>query len=227
VRRKSASITVEKWWLAWQKEHVNPRCLLILSYLCLVGMLSACRTAPKPVEPVVEATGKKPPGFLPARMSPPPKSVVPVQQPSPSAATPKKSQTPTAPKAPREPTEPREPPSAPTPKENSVSIPAKKTLDSYVTRGRLEGGATPLAFVPKEVQQADSPGLFEDAIILSRLRAALKASGAPALATESVRVQAGDIYLNFLPEDNVRASAGYVDAALAIPGVRRVIVGQP
>lgn len=206
--------------MAWQIEGVHPRRLLIFPLILIVGMFSACQTTPKPLEPSPATVEAITPHVgaqktlavsipTPTQTTPPP--------PSPKLETASADEKPAARTSPQPPATPSPVPQKPSP----------TTLDAYVTRGRPESGTTPLTFVPEDAPSPVSPSLFEDAIILSRLRAALKAAGASNTASESARVQAGDIYLSSLPAEDLRASAGIVDAALGVPGVRRVIVDQP
>ncbi|MCX7868687.1 MAG: hypothetical protein N2322_01935 [Terrimicrobiaceae bacterium] len=101
-------------------------------------------------------------------------------------------------------------------------------MASLVRQGTLEsaeGGR--LSFKPAGREVPDTTGsLFEDAITLNAVRAALLKSSpaAPAAAAGEVRVREGVVFLS-LPEDAApEASAGAVDAALAVNGVRRVVV---
>lgn len=85
-----------------------------------------------------------------------------------------------------------------------------------------------VAFAAPGPAPAENPGLYEDAIILSGVRARLKAlPEAPAGMADSVRVAAGEVTLT-VGEGGARPSvASAVDAALLVPGVRRVVVEMP
>jgi hypothetical protein len=105
------------------------------------------------------------------------------------------------------------------------STPQPDTDPAPPIRGGVLESESPgqLAFVRAgELPQA-SPGLYEDAIILSALRAALKADGGADVA-DSARVSSGEVALDVPAETDRARVAAFVDAAFAVPGVRRVAV---
>jgi hypothetical protein len=120
-----------------------------------------------------------------------------------------------------------EPPVArPTPK--PVSRPVEKTptvsIPQLVTAGKLESAsAQSLVFVSNQPMPAEDQGLFEDAIILNRVRAGLKAASLPEFAG-AARMASGALTLE-VPETSQEGSvADAVNTALKAEGVRKVVV---
>jgi hypothetical protein len=141
-----------------------------------------------------------------------------------------KKQTPTRPPVSKQsPTPQPAASSRPAPPADTTTPPSTPKPDTdpapLVRGGVLESGSPQqLVFVRTEnPPQTSSPGLYEDAIILSALRAALKAVGGAEVA-ESARVSAGEVTLDVPAQTEKERVAAFVDAAFAVPEVRRVAV---
>ncbi len=97
-------------------------------------------------------------------------------------------------------------------------------MAQLVNSGHLESSSkTSLVFLANKPVQQESPGLYEDAIILSRVRAALKASSLAGLADDA-KVSSGNVTLSALENTQAGTLAAAVDSALVTSGVQKVIV---
>jgi hypothetical protein len=93
-----------------------------------------------------------------------------------------------------------------------------------VNSGHLESSSkTNLVFVANKPVQKESPGLYEDAITLSRVRAALKAASLAGLADDA-KVSSGNVTLSALENTQAGTLAAAVNSALTTSGVQKVIV---
>lgn len=93
-----------------------------------------------------------------------------------------------------------------------------------VNSGRLESSSkTILVFVANKPVEHENPGLYEDAITLSRVRAALKASSMADLADDA-KVSAGNVTLNATETTQAGTLASAVNSALTTSGVQKVVV---
>lgn len=124
-------------------------------------------------------------------------------------------------------TRPPKPPPSPAPIPRPASTPGptpatgSRTSD-FLRSGQVESDAGGILVVKKPSSEGgETPGLFEDAIIQNRVRAALIANGHLA-AAESVKVRGGIAEIDLSTTGSPERSAGAVDAALAVSGVSKV-----
>jgi hypothetical protein len=97
-------------------------------------------------------------------------------------------------------------------------------IATFVTAGQLESAdAGQLVFVGKNATAQEDQGLFEDAILLSRVRAGLAAVAEPALAS-TAKVSSGTVTLDVPANFEPQAIGAAVDTALNTTGVRKVQV---
>lgn len=98
------------------------------------------------------------------------------------------------------------------------------SVAQLVNSGRLESSnKTNLVFVANKPLEQESPGLYEDAITLSRVRAALKAASLPAMANNA-KVSSGNVTLTALENTQDGTLASAVNSALTTSGVQKVVV---
>jgi len=97
-------------------------------------------------------------------------------------------------------------------------------ITTFVTAGQLES-AEPgqLVFAGNNASAQEDQGLFEDAILLSRVRAGLAAVAEPNLAS-TARVSSGTVTLDVPPNFEAKSIGAAVDTALNTTGVRKVQV---
>ncbi|MEX1117433.1 MAG: hypothetical protein WEB60_01435 [Terrimicrobiaceae bacterium] len=99
-------------------------------------------------------------------------------------------------------------------------------IASLVTAGRLESATSgQLIFASNSAAPAEDQGLFEDAILLSRVRAGLKAVAEPDLAS-TAKVSSGTVTLDVPAGFEPKTIAAAVDTALSTSGVRKVQVNM-
>lgn len=197
---------------------MQPRRSLFLFFaVCISGVLllaSCAKDTPlPPPAPSLEPEAKK---VVPAK--PRPKRKKPVER----------LQAPESPQVIEKPAQKEVP--APKPKEAEPSAKAvDPSLSVLVSAGVVEQESPGrLAFAARGTPATDNPGLYEDAIILSGVRARLKAlTGVPEGMADSARVAAGEVTLTIPSGAPAPPAASAVDAALLVPGVRRVVVEMP
>ncbi len=200
--------------------HFSPP--LLIPVLCLGVLLAGCSTpSPQPPEPnivvitpapadnkAIKPPQKKPRSVSKPRHKPEPKppantGVQPSDQSAPQAAT----EVP----APESPVKSKPP-------ANSAPI------ASFVTAGQLES-ASPgvLVFAGNNAMAQEDQGLFEDAILLSRVRASLKAVAEDDLAS-TAKVSSGTVTLDAPAHFEPQTMASAINTALNTSGVRKVQV---
>ena len=109
------------------------------------------------------------------------------------------------------------------PKTPATSAP----IATFVTAGQLESASTEqLVFAGNNAAVQEDQGLFEDAILLSRVRASLKAAAEPDLAS-TAKVSSGTVTLDVPANYEPKTIAAAVDTALNTSGVRKVQVNVP
>ncbi len=97
-------------------------------------------------------------------------------------------------------------------------------LATLVTAGQLESSSsTQLVFAGNNALAQEDQGLFEDAILLSRVRAGLAAVAEPNLAS-TAKVSSGTVTLDVPANFEPKTIAAAVDTALNTTGVRKVQV---
>lgn len=113
---------------------------------------------------------------------------------------------------------------------SSASVLPRTDFSSLVRRGLLESRSPgQWAFVPSAPRaRQETTGLFEDAIVLSSVRASLlrQIPGAQEEWLPSVRVQGGVVFLEIPPGVSAQRAAEAVDAALEVASVKRVVVRE-
>lgn len=172
-----------------------------------------------PVPPKVVVTPARPKATPKAQPTPRPAPASTNQTTAPDSETP----APAATGTPAASAPPQTPAPTPSPE------PARDPLGQLVQRGTLQSASANQAeYTSNEPPGTGSPGLYEDAIVLSRLRAELKASmpGENSFA-DSAKVQAGVVTLQAPVGSKQEASASAVDTALSLPGVKKVIILLP
>lgn len=106
-------------------------------------------------------------------------------------------------------------------------VPATTTpIATFVTAGQLESATSgQLVFASNNAVAQEDQGLFEDAILLSRVRAGLAAVAEPNLAS-TAKVSSGTVTLDVPASSEPKAVAAAVDTALNTNGVRKVQVNM-
>ncbi len=188
---------------------------LLIPVICLGIFLAGCSTpsqqSPDPSVTVItpapddNKTVKRPKKAR-SRPKPAPKpqvKVAPPVQPAPQVAT----ETPAV--------------SAPiTPQASPTTTP----IATFVTAGQLESVTSgQIIFASNNTAAPEDQGLFEDAILLSRVRAGLAAVAEPELAS-TAKVSSGTVTLDVPASSEPQAVASVVDTALNTNGVRKVQV---
>lgn len=106
-----------------------------------------------------------------------------------------------------------------------ASPPAKAAeISQYVTKGiPTEESPSVILFRSKSADPSSTPALFEDAIILNRVRTALKAASPDfSHIAGAARVGSGIITLELPPEWPARQAAAAIDTVLGTEGVQGV-----
>lgn len=156
---------------------------------------------------------------------PPPVFAVPTPTPSPTPA-PTPAPKPAKPRVPPTAKAPAAPAPVPTPEPRRESADPAAQIARLVQTGNLAGVESGrLIFAKPQSRKDPEPGLFEDAIILSRLRGNLRALPASEqqLIT-AVTVRRACACLRLSPATSPSAAARIIDAALKTPGVNRADV---
>jgi len=121
--------------------------------------------------------------------------------------------------------QPKPPKPSPPPQAREAETPPPQvSIAQFVSKGRFVGAsAGEQIFQSHSADPGVQPALFEDAIILNRVRGALKATSPEfAVTAAQARVSGGVISLSLPPGTGARQAAAAVDAALAVEGVRAV-----